>query len=157
MRSAFLGLLTALVIVIIGFYSHFWSWGLLLATDAYLIVNLLGLKKWYNNYDFEAISDGMSDSNRDYLRRYGYYFIWTQTCAGRCASSGYKQVAGVVLSVIHAYQFNWWIVIFGLIHYALMGYVGNEYDPTAKFSRNPYMLYEHETVQRLIDNLPPRG
>jgi hypothetical protein len=155
MRSALLGQATAIIVVIIGFFSPYWSWGPLLAMDAYLAFFLWGMRDWHKGYDINAISKGMSDSSRAYLVRYGYYFIWQQTCTGRCTSSGAKQLAGVALSLIHAYQYDWWIVIFGVIHYFLMGAVGNEYDPTAKFMYNPEMQRVHDTVVSHLNELPP--
>lgn len=155
MRSAFIGQLTSVIVVIIGFFNPYWSWGPLLAMDAYLAFSLWGMRSWHKGFDIVAMSKGMDDTSRDYLVRYGYYFVWPETCTGRCTSSGAKQLAGVALSLIHAYQYEWWIVVFGVIHYFAMGAIGNEYDPTAKFMYNPDMQRVHDTVVNHINELTP--
>lgn len=146
MRSAQIGIATGVIVVVIGFFSPYWSWGALLVMDAYLAFNLWGMRYWYERHDIDAMSFGLNEASRDYLVRYGYYFLWPETCTGRCTSSGAKQFAGVALSLIHAYQYDWWIVVFGVVHFFLMGAVGREYDPTTKFMYNPEVQRIHDTV-----------
>lgn len=151
MRSSQSGLIIAIAVFVVGFFSPIVSWGLLLICDAYLLVMLLFLRSWYREYpSVWALSDSMDERTRQFFLKHGFYYVFPATCEGRCTAGGYYQNVGIAIALVHAFQIAWWFIPIGIAHYLIMGLVAIEYDPTAKYRFKPELLQIHVDIMNLL-------
>lgn len=138
MGNKFLTTIFCLFAIVISFFSIFWSWFIILANTAQLLIFFAEYKRRKYSYIPE-----ISPTKNDLIKRYGHFYNKPFVCLQFAASASALAFSGIIITIINSFKdFSWFIIILGIIHLIVSGYLSMFFNPTY-FLKNAYEATEH--------------